>query len=291
MKLNYRLLNVFSLPGDPFSGNPLCVFEDSRGLDARQMQSLARQFNLSETTFVAPSPIATAAVRIFTPDYEMPFAGHPTLGTAAVVDALRAPIALPGAAVTLDMPAGVIPVSYDGDRWTLRANTAKHREFEAGPRELAEALGLASSDLRWTAAGARPLWVDTGNEQLIVPLSDEAAVRRCLPDTAKLSQWRNVAGHYKVLVFAETAQSRVLARFFFDTNGPMAEDPATGSACANLGGWYLACGAGGVLQKTILQGEQVMRRSELNLRVDRESHIHVGGRVLLLGGGAIELVV
>jgi len=81
MTLKYRLLNVFALEGDPFSGNPLCVFEDARGLGTETMQSLARQFNLSETTFIGPSDRADAMVRIFTPEYEMPFAGHPTLGT------------------------------------------------------------------------------------------------------------------------------------------------------------------------------------------------------------------
>src|SRR5436189_5077956 len=85
----YRLLNVFTLPGNRLSGNPLCVFEDGRGLDGVTMQALARQFNLSETTFIFPSEEATAAVRVFTPNYEMPFAGHPTLGTAHVVRALR----------------------------------------------------------------------------------------------------------------------------------------------------------------------------------------------------------
>src|SRR5258706_9740871 len=97
----YRLVNVFTVNGAKLSGNPLCVFEDARGLDAAAMQALALQFNLSETTFLLPSDAASAAVRIFTPTFEMPFAGHPTLGTAHVVRALRG-----GDAVTLATPAG-----------------------------------------------------------------------------------------------------------------------------------------------------------------------------------------
>ena len=88
---SFRTLNVFTTgPDDPFSGNPLCVFEDARGLSSEEMQALARQLNLSETTFVLPAGDdgATARVRIFTPTYEMPFAGHPTLGTAHVVRSL-----------------------------------------------------------------------------------------------------------------------------------------------------------------------------------------------------------
>ena len=85
-RLRFRLLNVFA--ETRFGGNPLAVFEDGSGLDAHLMQSIARQFNLSETTFILPSATAAARVRIFTPDFEMPFAGHPVLGTAEVVRAL-----------------------------------------------------------------------------------------------------------------------------------------------------------------------------------------------------------
>ena len=87
----YRIVNVFADPSSPHSrltGNPLCVFEDARGLDAATMQSLALQFNLSETVFVLPSDKATARIRIFTTAFEMPFAGHPTLGSAHVVRAI-----------------------------------------------------------------------------------------------------------------------------------------------------------------------------------------------------------
>ncbi|HEY5920332.1 MAG TPA: PhzF family phenazine biosynthesis isomerase, partial [Kofleriaceae bacterium] len=116
MRLSFRIVNVFTVDGDRLSGNPLCVFEDARGLTTEQMQGLARQLNLSETTFVLPSERATAHVRIFTPGFEMPFAGHPTLGSAHVVRSLRG-----GDRVTLEMIAGVVEVSAQGDSWTLRA--------------------------------------------------------------------------------------------------------------------------------------------------------------------------
>src|SRR5690242_5902493 len=99
----FRIVNVFA--ESPLAGNPLAVFEDARGIDDATMQALALQFNLSETTFILPSAIASAKVRIFTPTFEMPFAGHPTLGTAHVVRALRGN----GDRVTLEMRAGVIP--------------------------------------------------------------------------------------------------------------------------------------------------------------------------------------
>src|SRR5436309_10127641 len=109
----FRIVNVFAEA--PFGGNPVAVFEDARGIDDATMQALALQFNLSETTFILPSTRASAHVRIFTPAFEMPFAGHPTLGTAHVVRALRG-----GDAVTLEMHAGVIAVHARGDVWTLQ---------------------------------------------------------------------------------------------------------------------------------------------------------------------------
>src|SRR5436853_6428261 len=151
----YRIVNVFAEA--PLEGNPLCVFEDGRGLDDETMQALALQFNHPETTFILPSTRATARVRIFTPAFEMPFAGHPTLGTSHVVrDVLDA-----GDAITLEMPAGIIPVAAERDRWTLSANAPRWRSAGASPAELATMLGLGPSDI-----GGEPLRVDTGSEQL-----------------------------------------------------------------------------------------------------------------------------
>ena len=129
----YRIVNVFTR-GGALTGNPLCVFEDGRALDDAAMQALARQFNLSETTFILPSDRATARVRIFTPSYEMPFAGHPTLGTAHVVRSLKGA----GDSIALEMRAGIIPVAASGDRWTLTANAPRFREVEESRAGLAE---------------------------------------------------------------------------------------------------------------------------------------------------------
>src|SRR6185503_10316281 len=123
MELRYRILNVFTQGGARLSGNPLCVFEDGSQLDPATMQTLARQMNLSESTFILPSKRAAALVRIFAPTYEMPFAGHPTLGTAHVCHALG----LGGNQLGLEMRAGIIPVTYNGNHWTLRAQPATSR--------------------------------------------------------------------------------------------------------------------------------------------------------------------
>src|SRR5512141_2368549 len=137
----FRILNVFT--ETPLGGNPLAVFEDGRGLDDATMQALALQFNLSETTFILPSERATARVRIFTPTFEMPFAGHPTLGTAHVVRGLKNG----GDSVTLEMTAGVIPVEARRDVWMLQANAPRTRPVSASRAELAAMLGVAESDV------------------------------------------------------------------------------------------------------------------------------------------------
>src|SRR5215470_3390844 len=122
----YRIVNVFTQAHAALSGNPLCVFERAQTLDTARMQALALQFNLSETTFILPSQRASAQVRIFTPAYEMPFAGHPTLGTAQVCRSLG----LGGDRLTLEMAAGIVPVKASGDRWTFQAKEPTWREVQ-----------------------------------------------------------------------------------------------------------------------------------------------------------------
>jgi PhzF family phenazine biosynthesis protein len=277
----YRLVNVFTLGGDPLSGNPLAVFEDGRGLDAATMQRLARQFNLSETTFVTPSERATAAVRIFTPTFEMPFAGHPMLGTAHVVRALREG----DDALTLETRVGVIPVTGRTNRWTLAANPPAYRDVAASPAELAEMLGIEHEDV---VDGAR--WVDTGSEQLLVPLRSPEAVARCRPVRELLERHGRVhEGRYLAYVFADAGGDAIRARFFFPTGTAVTEDPATGSACANLGGWFVGRRVALPLERVVRQGDEVGRPSQLFLRVDPERRILVSGDVIELGRGVIRL--
>jgi PhzF family phenazine biosynthesis protein len=277
----YRILNVFAINGDRLSGNPLCVFEDGSGLSDGQMQALALQFNLSETTFVLPSDRATARVRIFTPAFEMPFAGHPTLGTAHVVRALHKC----GDRVTLEMKAGVIPVSAAGDEWTLQPNAPKRRAVDASRAQLAQMLGLEERDV-----GEQAAWIDTGIEQLIVPLGSPAAIDRCKPVVSLLERWGKVSeDRYLVYVWAADGNDDVQARFFFRKGDAVIEDPATGSACANLGGWFVTSKAPLPLARQVFQGKYIGRPSRLGLRVDQRAGIHVTGSVIELGTGIISL--
>jgi predicted PhzF superfamily epimerase YddE/YHI9 len=292
------------------------------------MQALALQFNLSETTFVLPpaQPGATARVRIFTPTFEMPFAGHPTLGTAHVVRMLKAAGeghvgagsgeghvgagsgeghvgagsgeghvgagsgeghvgAGSGDRVALEMQAGVIPVEARGDRWTLQANAPSWHDPGMSRESLAQILGIDTADV---CEGA--LWVDTGSEQLVIPLASSEAVARCSPDPALLR--RHSVGKKRsalAYVWAPDGDGRARVRFFLAKHGSLLEDPGTGSACANLGGWFIARGAPLPVDLTLAQGEHVGRPCRLGLRVDASGRIFVSGRVIALGGGEIRL--
>jgi len=210
----FRILNVFARE-DRLSGNPLAVFEDAGSLDETTMQALALQFNLSETTFILPSTVATARVRIFTPSFEMPFAGHPTLGTAHVVrDCLRG-----GDSLSLEMRAGIVPVTARADRWTLQAKAPRTREVAAPRDVLAAMLGLTTADL-----GTTPLWVDTGSEQLVIPLTSTEAVVRCAPDPALLLRHASLdlpgpgsarSVRAMAYVWSRAGEHSVSTRFFF----------------------------------------------------------------------------
>lgn len=280
MQLAFRLLNVFTSEGAKLSGNPLAVVEDGSALDLAQMQVIARQFNLSETTFIQPSKRAAALVRIFTPAYEMPFAGHPTLGTAHVCRALG----LGGDQLGLEMRAGIIPVTARGDHWTLRAAQATSRLVEVTPAEIAKLLGLDAADV-----GFQPLWVKAGREQLMIPLTSEAAVRKVRPKFELFERLKSVDGAGQAYVFATTGAKKILSRFFFTDGDAILEDPATGSACANLGAWFIAMGRRPPLEFEIRQGEFVLRPSVLHLEVNPDNEVFVGGEVVEIGSGQLKL--
>ena len=278
----FRLVNVFA--ESHLGGNPLCVFEDARGLSEATLQALALQFNLSETTFILPAEDEKAIrrVRIFTPMFELPFAGHPTLGSAHVVRSITGC----GDSIGLQMQVGVVAVEAAGDRWTLEAAKAPTWHAPQSSRaQLAHMLGIDETDV---LDGA--LWVDTGAEQLIVPLASPDAVQRCRPDARELVRY-SVGRKRRGLayVWSRAGGDDIRVRFFLEKHGGVLEDPGTGSACANLGGWFIAHGEPLPAAFHVLQGDQVGRACRLGLRVDAKQRIFVSGRVVELGHGEISL--
>jgi trans-2,3-dihydro-3-hydroxyanthranilate isomerase len=301
----YRNVNVFvpENAGSALEGNALCVVEPTRespSLSTEQMLDLARQFNLSETTFLGAPPASSAAhatVRIFTPGYEMRFAGHPTLGSAAVVQSLQA-IRGP---IQLQFAAGLVSVTnVSPEFFQFRAPTGPNppvRALAETAEDLASMLGLRSADLAHA-----PCWVDTGADQLLVPVRSADAVIASAPDSSALGRWplsslgRKTAYvfHFDPLLRNAAGEFLVQARYFFTTAGNgVTEDPGTGSACANLGGWLLskldAFGLTLPLKVRVMQGRQVQRPCELTLELTAAREILVGGRVVEVGSGQIRL--
>ena len=271
--VRYRIVNVFA--ETPFGGNPLAVIEDGSGLDEATMQAIAGQFNLSETTFILPSSSAAARVRIFTPTYEMPFAGHPTLGTAAVVAETA------GESFALEMKAGLIPVRRLDGRWRLQANQATQRPMETCRADLAAMLGLPAERLRGPA-----LWLDCGTEQPMIEVATPDDVEACRIDPLLMARWStNRSGHAKTYVFARDGANFV-ARYFWMGSGGVSEDPGTGSACANLGRWWELTEGDKPLHAMVQQARRSARPSLLTLDVDG-GQVEVGGRVQAIGTGEL----
>lgn len=274
---SYALVNVFA--ESHFGGNPLAVFEQADGLTETEMQLIARQFNLSEVVFIqTPTlPQAVKKLKIFTPDYEMPFAGHPTIGAAFVVHSL---LNLPDDYL-LQTQAGLVEIQHQQDVITLALkNDVKIENAPLTKVECASILGLKVSDI-----ASQPSWVNTGVEQLLVELSSEQAVKNCKIN-ANLFM-KQTAIKDSLYAWYRTGKT-VKSRLFFATQGTIVEDPGTGSAAANLGGWHIAQGLT-PLELTISQGDEIGRPNRLSLKVDEQNTIFVGGKVIQVGKGEFYL--
>jgi trans-2,3-dihydro-3-hydroxyanthranilate isomerase len=284
VQVPFRIVDVFT--PRPLAGNQLCVVPEPTGLDASGMLALAKEIAFSETTFVTESGGDRYTMRIFTPDRELPFAGHPTIGTAFVLvreGRVRSP-------ATQVVAAGEIPVEVDletGMAWM----TQLHPEF--GPafedRELlARAVGLSVGDLR---AGLPARTVSTGLPPLIVPIRDLETLRRARIDPPSVAEACERSGGDELYLFAEH-DGGVTARFLGPTPA-IVEDPATGSAAGPLGAYLSAYGLAGMPGTVLVrQGEQVGRPSELHVEVapDGDSwRIRVGGGVHLVAEGTFHL--
>lgn len=268
----------------PLTGNPLAVFGDARSLSDAEMQALARETNLSETTFIFPRERALERekgilVRIFTPTAELPFAGHPTLGTAMHV---RSTTQRGAGRVVLELKSGPIPVAFEArsDGSVFGEMTQKDAEFgESNPREVvAPLIGLKLDDL----ADDVPIQgVSTGSAFVVLPLRTLAAVRSVrmnFPAIAELLAKTNRRSFYLVTREVEDPQARLHARFPFARG----EDPVTGSAGGCACAWMVRHGVARPDEQVIVeQGLEVQRPGQLFVRAgrqgDRVTNVRVGG--------------
>jgi trans-2,3-dihydro-3-hydroxyanthranilate isomerase len=275
-ELAYVLLDVFT--DAPLEGNQLAVFADGRGLDPAQMQRLAREMNLSETVFVLPAEAGgVARIRIFTPLAELPFAGHPTLGTAFAVGT-----ALGTAQVRLETGIGIVPVELEreGERVAFGRMQQAIPEWAGFEREaeLLAALGVERSGLPVEA-------YDNGPLHVYVELESEEAVAALRPDIAALGEIDPPIG---ANCFAGSG-TRWKTRMFAPADG-VPEDPATGSAAGPLA--IHLCRHGRVPfgeEIVIRQGEEVGRPSVLHARAEgsaaRIERVEGAGAAVIVAGG------
>ena len=271
MPARYRLVDVFAR--EPLAGNALAVFPDPGSVEPERMQRIAREMNLSETTFVTGVTADGYDVRIFTPGSELPFAGHPTLGTAWVLRELGA---VAGERTVQRSAAGPTTIDFDGDRvWLERSGTPGEDlddvdEFLAALDLEDASVGFDASALGAGAAELRPAIPDAGVPWLMLPVADPDVVAR-LQAPSVLPDPRGV------YCFAPLGRGRIKARFFATDFGA-AEDPATGSAAAGLG-VYLAGRIGDVTVE-IEQGAEVARPSFISVEATRD-RVRIGGSVHL----------
>ena len=299
--VHYFTLDVFT--DQRFGGNPLAVILDARGLTSEQMLQVTREFNYSESTFVLPPESAdtTKRVRIFTPGGEVPFAGHPTIGTAiALVFSGDAPHSGDSAHIVLGENVGPVPVTVrlqDGVPVWAQLSVAQLPE-EQPPMDratVAALLSVSESELLATD-GHAPAATSCGLPFLIVPMVSREAVSRVAIDMTVFARTLRGSDCAMVMVFAPISDVPGVdlhARVFCPDDG-VPEDPATGSATAALGG-YLAARTprNGTLRWVSQQGIEMGRPSRLEIEVDKPdgviTAVRVGGNAVLMSEGRLRV--
>lgn len=268
MSKSYPLHTVDVFAERQLAGNQLAVIEDAADLTDQQMQAIALEMNYAETTFVTAQQGDEATVRIFTPAWELPFAGHPTIGTAWVLTQGKGRI-------TLNLQAGKVPVEFsDGVGWMVPPAVQFHGDFE--PELAADLISLPSEDL----AGVMPVeLLEVGPNFIIIPVRNLDALRRAKLHadlhTQLVDQGYGVQCVFVVSVEPYEANADFATRMFFDAAGKR-EDSATGSANSAFAA-YLRKHRGHVGQVVVDQGVEINRPSRLYLKVGES--IAVGGRV------------
>jgi trans-2,3-dihydro-3-hydroxyanthranilate isomerase len=299
----YAILDVFT--DKPLAGNALAVLPEAAGLDDGRMQAIAREFNLSETVFVFPpsNPMHTASIRIFTPASELPFAGHPTVGTAVLL--ARAKMAGAGTGrheVVLVLEEKVGPVrcgvfvtggpSGHAIFDVPRRPEAVDAQYDAGL--IAAALGLAPNEVGFE--NHKPSVYSAGVPYYFVPVSDLAAIGRARPNAGAWNAAFGSKGNAAYLYCRQTVAqaSQFHARMFWP-NGGIYEDPATGSAVAAFAGVVRRFDdiKTGTHRYVIEQGVEMNRPSLIRLEIDMANSeiaaARIGGDAIIIGEGTLEI--
>lgn len=296
MRRRFITADVFT--DEPFGGNPVAVLPDARGLSTDQMQRLAREFNLSETVFVLPPsvPEHDRHIRIFVPTEEVPFAGHPTIGTAIILATIgELAIDGPTTGIVLEVEAGPVPVTIqaiDGRPVSATLTAPKRPELRPAPplETMAALLSIRPDQIVQAEASS------CGLPFLLAEVVDRDALGTTSLDPAIADQIGDQAWARWPLVFTRDAADGIdfQARMYAPGSG-IPEDPATGSASAALAGWlgHHDPLQDGTISKVIAQGIEMGRPSRLEIEVDKRAGevtaVRVTGRAVLISEGQIEV--
>ena len=274
---DFMQLDVFA--DQPGRGNPLGVVFGADDLDTAAMQALAAWLNLSETTFVLPATQAGAdyRLRIFTPRQELPFAGHPSVGTAHAV--LERGLATPkpesqGDALVQECAAGLLPLRLTGDG----AARVIHVRAPRGVERTAEASAVLASLQGAPRGTVRPALIDNGPRWWCIELADEATVRQLVPNLEAMAAANRADGSVGVAVFARCVgpDYALVVRAFVPADG-IPEDPVTGSANAAIAAWLHANAALPAPRFRSSQGREVGRDGVVEIEVDAAGEVWIGG--------------
>lgn len=290
--LDYQIVDVFT--ETVLEGNGLAVVFDNVGLSTERMQEIAREFNLSETTFIQRRDPETEAregvrVRIFTAQEELPFAGHPTLGTASVLK-ISAPETISGDTIKLALNVGPVPVRFKADS-LFGEMTQRDPEFgaELEPATVARLIGLTLEEL---SASAPPQVVSTGTAFAIVALSSHQSLARLKVDQEEATKYLRDRGGRWFYVLGPTGGDKPAWRARMQFYG--GEDPATGSAAGCAISYLVRYGMVASGEKIhVRQGVEIGRASDLFLAADvvsgKVGNVRVGGSTVRVAKGELFL--
>ena len=291
----YEIAIVDSFTTERYAGNPCGVVTRAEGLTPAQMQTIARELNLSETAFAMPSQAADFRVRFFTPRKEIPLAGHPTIATmhALVEDALIE-IGDTSRRITQELKVGVLPVdlSRRDDGRVRIAMTQATPEFlhELDRETYADVLGIAPSDL---LTGFPAQVVSTGTPQAMIPVASLAVLERVRPDLQRLAELEGEDGYFSTHVFTQEAYdpaNRAHARHFGPSSG-VQEDPVTGSATGGMAAYLWRHGLVREAAYTVEQGHIMGRPGHVEVEVqgegDTPTTVRIAGTAVTVLRGAI----
>lgn len=281
----YYLLDVFT--DRPFSGNPLAVFPEAEGGDTDTMQAIANELNLSETVFVGQASAPERyPIRIFTPTMELPFAGHPTVGTAHLLADMG--MAKRNKPLTLDAIAGPLVVNYEKDLARFAAPAPIDIQASTlNKLTAAQLLGLDAGEVV-----SEPVLASCGLPCHLIEVNSLAALRHARPSPMIWSNWVSPSGYDRVYLYmADSSGESVLRTRLFTSKGGGREDPATGSAAAALAGQLaVRKGCAGAWSWRINQGVEMGRPSCIFAEADcdgRDFEIRISGQAVIVGTGKL----